>query len=62
MFGVVRSYCSKSKFVLGGFAVLASVSSAADNDGLFQRMEIATKDWAPQESHKHDSAIGVSWK
>ena len=45
-----------------GILVCALVSSAADNDGMFERFEVAADEWKPRESHKHDSVIKVSAK
>ena len=45
-----------------GILACALVSSAADNDGMFERFEVAADEWKPRESHKHDSVIKVSAK
>ena len=45
-----------------GILACALVTSAADNDGMFERFEVAADEWKPRESHKHDSAIKVSAK
>ena len=45
-----------------GILACTRVSSAADNDGMFERFEVAADEWKPRESHKHDSAIKVSAK